>query len=510
VLVKAAIRAAAVLTLSAAVALPAAAAAADDVTTFVSRPDLKPPRLTVNASGAGQAPGLIFLANFQNKFIDAPLVGQGGPMIVDGKGHLVWSRPVASGVDSLNLEAKRWQGKPVLTWWQGLVSPNTGEMKGTWYVADDRYKVIARLTGTNGWEPSAHEFLITPRGTALVTAYKHVPADLSPVGGASNGELLDSGVLEYNIKTGQLVKEWSAAAHIPMGQSYARTSPSNPNAYDAYHINSIDMDSAGDLLVSMRNTFAVHKLSGKTGEILWTLGGKASTFTFGPNVHFAFQHDARFQPGVQISLFDNECCAIIPQPSGPPAAAPPINGNSRGLVIKLDSAANTASFVFDRFLYELVAGTQGNMQLLPNGNAMVGWGQQPFFSEFSKTGKLLLSIRFPDPDISYRAYRLPWSGRPAGRPAAAVRPSGSKTRVYVSWNGATGVAAYEIRSGASSKKLAVVKKVKRGGFETAVTVAGNGPLFQARALDARGRVLGSSPTVRRSGNTQGTTPAPVY
>ena len=28
----------------------------------------------------------------------------------------------------------------------------------------------------------------------------------------------------------------------------------------------------------MRNTWAVYKVDGKTGAILWTLGGKASTF----------------------------------------------------------------------------------------------------------------------------------------------------------------------------------------------------------------------------------------
>ncbi|MFL5893822.1 MAG: arylsulfotransferase family protein [Thermoleophilaceae bacterium] len=506
-------RAAAAAALALATALSiTATASADNVVHYVSRPDLQPPKLTVNASGRGQAPGFIFVANFQNKFINSPLVGQGGALILDNKGHLVWSRPVAAGVDTLNLEAQRYQGKPVLTWWQGVVSGKTGEMTGTWYVGNDRYKPIARIAGANGWDPSAHEFIITSRGTALVTAYKHVPADTTAVGGTENGQLLDSGVLEFDIKTGRLLHEWSAAAHIPMDQSYSRTSPQNPNAFDAYHINSIDVDAAGNWLVSMRNTWAIYKVDAKTGAILWTLGGKANSFGFGDNVHFAFQHNARWLPNGQVSMFDNECCAIIPQPDGTVKPGPAVNGNSRGLVIKLDEAKKTAAFVFDRKLYELVSGTQGNLQTLPNGNEMIGWGQQPFFSEFSKAGKLLLSIRFPDPDISYRAYRLPWHGRPSGRPAVAVRAvSGGRTRVYISWNGATDVVSYQVLSGRSSRKLALVKRVHRGGFETAVSVHGKGLLYRVKAVDARGRVLGTSALITRSGgNTKGTEPAPVY
>jgi hypothetical protein len=487
------------------------AGAAEGVTQFVSNPALKPPTLIVNTSRRGQAPGFVFLANFQNKFIQSPLVGQGGPMIVDNKGHIVWFRPVKTGVDTLNLQAQRFEGKPVLTWWEGTVGP-TGEMVGTWYMANDRYRVIASLKPANGWDPSAHEFFITSKGTALVTAYKHVPnQNLTAGGGSDNGTLLDSGVLEYEIKTGKLLREWSAAAHIPMDQSYSRTSPQNPNAYDPWHINSIDVDAAGNWLVSMRNTWAIYKVDGNSGDILWTLGGKASSFTFASGAAFAFQHNARFMANDQVSLFDNECCALIPQPSGPPQAAPPVNGQSHGLVLKLDMAQKAASSVMQRTLYDLVAGTQGNMHLQANGNALIGWGQQPFFSEHDKNGNLLLSIRFPDPDISYRAYRFAWTGHPSARPSVAARATGSRTRVYASWNGATEVASWRVLGGPSSRKLAAVGKRARGGFETPVTVSSKGPSFRVQALDAKGKVIGTSKAVRRpKGNTKGTEPAPVY
>jgi hypothetical protein len=492
-------------------AAPMPAAAEEGVTEFVSAPSLKPPALTINRSSRGQAPGFIFTAVFQNKFLTAPLTGQGGPMILDSKGRYVWLHPAKTGIDTLNLQVQRYQGKPVLTYWDGVVQ-NTGEMVGTWHVLNDHYREIARIpTGENGWDPSGHEFHITTSGTALTTGYKHIPhRDLTAVGGGSDQTLLDSGVLEYDLKTGKLVREWSAEAHIPMTDSQTPANPNNPTAYDPWHINSIDVDSDGNWLVSMRNTWAIYKVDSRTGQILWTLGGKSSTFAVPDNVAFAFQHDARWRPDGQISIFDNDCCGFIPQPSGPPKPAPPIHGSqSRGLLMKLDEASGTVSFVGERKLYDLTSGTQGNMQVLPNGNAFMGWGQQPFFSEFSKTGTLLLSVRFPDPDESYRAYRYTWVGHPGGRPAVAAVANGSRTRVYASWNGATQVAAYRVLGGRNSHRLkTVARRVARKGFETSVDLR-SGPVFRVQALDAKGKVLGSSRAVRRS-NTRGNTPVPIY
>jgi hypothetical protein len=490
----------------------ATASAAEGVTEFQSAPKLKPPALTVNRSSRGQAPGYIFAAIFQNKFLAPPLTGQGGPMILDNQGRYVWLQPArASAPDTLNLQVQRYLGKPVLTYWNGTVK-NTGEMLGTWHVLNDRYKEIAKVTSQNGWDPSGHEFLITKTGTALTTGYKYIPnRNLTSMGGGESQTLLDSGVIEYDLKTGKIVHEWSADQHIPIEQSYSQTSPQNTNAFDPWHINSIDVDADGNWLVSMRNTWAIYKIDPKTGQILWTLGGKASNFAVPDNVAFAFQHDARWRPGGQISIFDNDCCGFIPQPSGPPKAAPPVHGTqSRGMFMKLDEAAKTVSLVSELKLYDLISGTQGSMQVLPNGNIFMGWGQQPFYSEFTKTGKLLLSVRLPDPDESYRAYRYAWTGNPGGRPSVKAVPGASKTRVFVSWNGATKVASYRVLAGPTTRKLAVVaKSAKRQGFETTATVKSAGPIVKVEALDAKGRVLGTSRAVRRQ-NTTGNAPAPSY
>src|SRR3954453_4739035 len=167
-----AVAAAALACLAAATATPALAD--EGVANFVSAPKLKPPLLTVNRSSRGQAPGYIFTAVFQNKFFTDPLVGQGGPMVLDGKGRYIWLKPAAGAArDTLNLQVQRYRAKPVLTYWDGTVQ-NTGEMAGTWHALNDRYKQIAAITGKDGWDLSGHEFLITKNGTALVTGYRHL------------------------------------------------------------------------------------------------------------------------------------------------------------------------------------------------------------------------------------------------------------------------------------------------------------------------------------------------
>jgi hypothetical protein len=103
----------------------------------------------------------------------------------------------------------------------------------------------------------------------------------------------------------------------------------------------------------------------------------------------------------------------------------------------------------------------------------VGFGAQPWFSQFSAGGRLVFDARLPVDDGSYRAYRFAWRGRPVTSPVAVVR-DGS---VYASWNGATDVAFWQVGS----------RRVRASGFETSIPVSGS-PVV-VRALDARGRVL---------------------
>ena len=491
--------------LGSAALVPAAADAQGEAATvkYVTAPKLTPPALFVNTARSGQAPGYVFSALFKSPFAQGTLK-QSGAAILDNRGRYVFWRPVANKDHEIaNLEVQRYRNQPVLTFWEGELTSGI-KFDGTWHVLDRRYREIATVPSKDGFLHSVHEFYVTKQNTALATYYRDVPnRDLRAVGGPESHTLVDTGVAEYDIATGRLIRTWSPDGRVPMEDSYVPFNAQMP--YDPWHINSIDVSSDGSWLISLRNTHAIYKVNPATGDIAWTLGGKRSSFAVGDRGHFAFQHDARWRPNARISLFDNNCCG---NPFGPPA--PISQPTSRGLVLQLDEQAKTATFVEQNTLRDLVAGTQANYRILANGNRFIGWGQQPFLSEHTGAGRLVLEIRYPDPASSYRAYRAAWKGLPSGKPAIAAGVSGSRTRVYMSWNGATEVAAFRVFAGPSSRRLKVVaKRVRRQGFETSALVRSAGPVFKIQALNSKGRPIGTSRAVRRK-NTSGNAPRPTY
>ncbi len=456
---------------------------------FVTAPSLHPPKLHRDGPLlAGKlAPGYIFTANFYNLNYP-PLVGQSGPLILDSSLQPVWFRPVPENVVASNLSLQTYEGKPALAWWQGVVT-NTGSTEsGEDVVVNQHYQTVATLKAADGWVLTLHEFVISGED-AWVTANKNIARNLSSYGGAYNGALIDSAVQEYNLKTGKLLRSWDALDHIPLGDSYASV-PTNGFPWDAYHVNAINLSGNGAFLVSMRNTWGAYLVDIDTGKIEWTLGGKHSSFTFGPGAAFQWQHDVALAPSSTVTMFDDHCCQLTGGGTSVPATGP-----SRGLVLKLDQSTRVAT------LAAQYVGTDdngfeseymGDTEPLANGNAFVGWGSEPYFSEYSRSGQRLLEASFPGSDLSYRSTLEPWVGLPLSAPAAVARQTGGKTTVYASWNGATQVVAWRVLAGASPSRMAVVATPAKSGFETAIPVPAGYESFKVQALGAGGRVIGAS------------------
>jgi EmrB/QacA subfamily drug resistance transporter len=460
----------------------------DDTYSFVTAPSLHPPKIrALKQSPASElAPGYIFTANFYD-LNEPPIVGQSGPMILDNSLQPVWFQPVPEKLVAANLSLQSYEGKPALAWWQGAVTNTGATESGEDIVVNQHYQTVARLKAKDGWVLTLHEFLISGED-AWVTANKNIPKDLSKYGGAYNGSLIDSAVQEYNLKTGKLLRNWDALDHIPLSQSQASL-PTNGFPWDAYHVNAIDLTGNGTFLVSMRNTWAAYMVNIETGAIEWTLGGRSSSFSFGPGAAFQWQHDVKLGANSTVSMFDDHCCQLTGGGTSVHATGP-----SRGLILKLDPSAHTATLVsqYDgggAFETEYM----GDTQPLANGDVFVGWGSESYFSEYSRSGKLLLEAQLPGANLSYRSMLEPWSGLPLSLPAAAAHQTGGKTTVYASWNGATEVVAWRVLAGSgASDRLLDVSTATKAGFETAISVAGGYRRFEVQALDARGRVIGTS------------------
>jgi hypothetical protein len=474
---------------------------------FVSAPKLHPPKLrTLRSTGTKDlAPGYFMVANFKNLTTSAPMVGEGGPLILDNKLQPVWFNPVGTNQLAGNLREQTYKGKPVLTYWQGLISSVGETTSGQFNVIDQHYKKVATIKGQDGWVLSEHDFVISG-GDAFVTAYKDVQMDLSPYGGLTNGTLSDSAVQEYDLKTGKLVKTWDALQHVPLAQSQSHPAPVPGVPWDAYHINSIQLTGHGSFLTSFRNTWAAY-LVNSAGNIEWTLSGnqKISTFALPANAQFQFQHDVQLLPGNTVSLFNDACCGIL----GQGKFAPPI-GPTRAMVLKLDTTHHTGSLVssYGRGS-KFYAAFLGSTQVLPNGNVAISWGSQPLFSEVSKSGKVLLDAAWPNPDVNYRVYVQKWTGTPSFAPNGAVRKSGGKSTVYASWDGATQVAKWRVLAGKDAKHLATVATKTKNGFETAIPLGRlSFKAYKVQALDSKGHVLRTSGTFPQSGSGSGTSQLP--
>jgi Arylsulfotransferase (ASST) len=450
---------------------------------FRSRPDLKPPVVQIHTPAKGTAPGYVFLA-------PKMAVVQAGPLIMDNRGQVLWFHPLKLTKGVTDFRAQRYHGKPVLTWWRGRVSDVGVGINGWYVIYDHSYRPVAEVRPGNRLVGDVHEFLLTSRDTALMTIYHRRHADLRALGGPKDGLIWDGIVQEVDIPTGRVLFEWHSFPEIPVAESYSNPPKKQLGTksfpYDYIHLNSIDEEPNGNLLVSGRNTHAVYEISRRTGKVLWRLGGKKSDFRLGPRVRFAWQHDARRQPDGTITIFDN-------------GAAPPVEKFTRVLVLKLDERSKRASLVRSyRHPKRLLAPFEGNAQFLPNGHVFVGWGAWPYVSELDGNGRVLFDAYFghgkkPGADAdTYRAYRFVWHGRPKDPPDIAV----AGTKVYVSWNGATEVTRWQVLVGKANDDLAVVATARKSSFETAIPFRAKGRYIAVQALDRKGKVIGVSRTLK--------------
>ena len=456
-----------------AVVAPAARAASTTLS-FHSAPGLHPPRLTVT-SDPDRTSGDIFLTPFNSL--------QLGPMIVNAQGRLVWFRPLKQG-EALNLQVQRYQGRPVLTWWQGPLALGHGTIYGVGedVIANSSYQTVAVVHAGHGYSADLHEFQITPQGTALLDAYVPVHRNLSRFGGATNGTVLDCVVQELNIRTGKVLWQWHSLDHVPLSASYAYLGKSPSFWFDYFHLNSIQQLPDGNLLISSRNTWAVYEISRKTGRVLWTLGGRHPSFSMGAGTNFEWQHDARLYPNGLLSLFDD-------------ASAPTEEPEASAKILRLDTNTMTASLVA-RYPHSppLLPGLAGSTEVLPNHDVFVGWGGSPDFSEYAPGGRQIFNGSFPNGIGSYRAFRFPWTGDPRTRPSISVAQAKTGTVVvYASWNGATQVGGWRVLGGPNPGALHALGPVQaKTGFETALRLQGDPKYVAVQALTLGEKLLGTS------------------
>ncbi|KAL1613982.1 hypothetical protein SLS54_010130 [Diplodia seriata] len=397
--------------------------------------------------------------------------------------NLIWSGAAAlGGISAHGPHVCQYHGADHLCVFQG--ASHVGFARGVGLILDSSYQIVKAIQagGSTTGAGDMHEFRLVDGGRgALVTVYQVAAYDLSPFGMAEDvGWIVEGTFQEIRVDDGEVLFEWRSLDHRQTSPRHGRVLPGAtpvggtgraPAApWDYFHINSVDKNADGDYLVSARHTSTIYKISGGAGggAVEWRLCGQDEDEGEGGDddvvyhkldgFNFSSQHDARWLHAnathTTLSFFDN---AFDDYTST--AAA------SRGVVVALDHAARTASLVAEytapaarpnsNATDAMLSGSQGNLQLLPGtGNAFVGWGIWPFFSEVeSATGATLLwgeVAHNGSKVMDYRARKFNWTATPLDCPtlfAYSLDGGSGGTAMYVSWNGATEVDTWNFYTG---------------------------------------------------------------
>ncbi|KIY48140.1 hypothetical protein FISHEDRAFT_17104, partial [Fistulina hepatica ATCC 64428] len=425
-----------------------------------------------------------------------------GPLIFNQDGQMVWTGSEYGPAMSFSLVS--YKGEDHIIMWEGdLVN---GHGSGYTLLLNNRYEVVAKVT-TSGLLGDTlndlHESAMSPGDTILLTAYVVTPTDLSSVGGTSEGWIVDGVFQEVNVTTGEVLFTWHSLNHVPLYESYqpiGGAGANDDNAWDYFHINSVQKDDYGHYLISARHTHTLYYIN-STGDIIWKMGGKDSTFAMCSKCSFSWQHDSRLHGSHQVSLFDNGGTDAVFDES-----------TSRGLLLDINFEQKSVS-LHSEYLppHHEISNSQGGAHIQENGNALIGYGIRPSFyviSEYDNHGRLLWSAKFAlnrqqscrchtSENSCDRAYRFAWNARPHFPPEVTVRRDHRRTRVFVSWNGATEVARWQLlgalaeavppnATSVPSSAIVSLQNASWADFETEIVWEGPGrySFFQIAAMNA--------------------------
>jgi hypothetical protein len=423
---------------------------------------------------------------------NGPSVEQPSPMMLNTDGDLIWMSHEYGHI--MNFNVQTYKGKDYLTFWAGNKQGGVGQ--GDMFMLDSNYKVAYRIKAVGeGNKGDIHEFRLTEDGTALIAVFNNTQYDLRDFGWfrPSDGWLTDGMFQEIDIETNELLFQWRAIDHFkpkdtfyfdPFG-GYQESHP-----FDYYHLNSIEKDSKGNYLVSSRHYHHIIYIQGKTGKVLWELGGHSKDFkdlSHGKATEHKWQHNARWvdeEKGI-LSFFDNGV-------AGPLHVDAPY---SKGTIVQLDLENMTAKHLHTyKSPGKLRAASQGNVQIINEDQVMVGWGATAAYTEFNMEGEPLCEVHFAASWLfwferwkSYRVYRhFGWVGRPDYPPVAAIR----KNKLYVSWNGATEVAFWELQ-GLKNGGWKPIETIRKQKFEDCFELPTDETFDEYRvvALDGDEKVL---------------------
>jgi len=316
---------------------------------------------------------------------------------------------------------------------------------------DQNFNRIASFYAVNGYSTDDHELQVLEDGRYLLIGRRNETVDMRQYveGGKPNATVRETVLQEFTLE-GDLILQWRAWDNydIHLMEYWSYDDKPTSQSIRFVHMNAIDIDTDGHILVSSKRVSEVTKIHRYTGEVIWRLGGEHPdpsqdpyleqrlTILNDPLGQFNVQHDIRVVGENRYTVFDNHHLDSSP--------------NSRAVEYEVDPNQMTATMVWEYYGgYDSFH--MGNAQRLPNGNTLINWviTSAPKATEVRPDGTKVFEMNWVQRNSkSYRVFRFPWEGM-VEVPYLIVEPQEDNVTLIFNKFGDPNVAYYIIYGGTS-------------------------------------------------------------
>lgn len=259
-----------------------------------------------------------------------------------------------------------------------------------WEEIDPTGNVTRSLGCEGGLQARFHDMIAEPEGSYWLMCDEVRTMGLSASGGVAAARVTGTQV-QHRSAAGDLLFRWSPFDHFAI-TDVDSTARAGPNV-NWTHGNALTLDHDGNLLVSFRTLSEITKIDSRTGDVMWRMGGLRNQFTFQGTATpaFARQHGVRAASAGRILLLDN-----LGESSGSRAEVYEVSTGAARVARLVASLASSPG---------VVAQVGGTTQPLPNGRALIAFGDGGRVEEYDSLGNVVWRID-GNPGYVFRAQRI--------------------------------------------------------------------------------------------------------
>lgn len=267
-------------------------------------------------------------------------------------------------------------------------------------IYNQNFELVDTIENPTSLQVDYHDFISLSNGHYLMLLLETVIKDMSQIveGGKTDAQIINNVLVETD-RTGTIYWQWSALEHFQVTDATSDNDLTQQKI-DFAHINSMDEDPNGNILISIRHLDEISLINRSNGNIIWRLGGtkcKNNQFTFINDSNMGFtgfshQHTARFLENGNILLFDN---GYLKSPQ-----------YSRAVEYSINQTNNEVTKVWEyRATPDIYNGWMGSTQRLSNGNTLIAWSKEKI-TEVRLNKTIALEITLDSGFPFYRAQKV--------------------------------------------------------------------------------------------------------